>query len=120
MKTNILGICLLVALIASGSHAGASVYKPTNRIYSTKSDTTKSGEYSYQADIRKGAISKTNRQEDREKMLERLSKKPSDFPEVFSNAKEEYLWQEKAKVEQAAYEKHIKEINQPATTTAQH
>jgi len=119
MKTNILGLCiLLIAIVASGSVARANVNKAASAIYTTGADTSKNAGYKYQVYVRKAAVNNSAKASDREDLLKQLSKKPAEFTEVFSNAKEEYLWHEKVKAEQDEYERHVKELNQ--TTTAQH
>ena len=49
---------------------------------------------------------------EREKLLDKLSRVPSDFPEFFSNAKEEFLWREKVKSQMDANQKPATEPNE--------
>ncbi|MBS1526627.1 MAG: hypothetical protein JST19_13305 [Bacteroidetes bacterium] len=75
-----------------------------------KADTVKNNIDAFNTDIQRSTLDK---QKEREQLLDKLSKMPADFPEVFSNAKEEYLWKEKVKADQEEFERHVREMNPP-------
>ncbi|HVS93020.1 MAG TPA: hypothetical protein VHE59_13345 [Mucilaginibacter sp.] len=111
MKKIILKYGFLFAVGLIGSAAVANATQPVRPINRIKTDTVKSNINVFNIDVQKGEFDKMQKQREREQLLDKLSKMPADFPEVFSNAKDEYLWKEKVKADQEEFERHVREMN---------
>jgi hypothetical protein len=109
MKTIISKYSFLLAAAFIGSSMLAKAGQPVGHNSGAKIDTTVNLNDNFNFSTKKNVIAKVEKQKEREQLLDKLSKMPADFPEVFSNAKEEYLWKEKVKADQDGYDRRAKE-----------
>ncbi len=113
IKLNIYLICFLAAittvLCAAKVQAKSLI---TDKICAKiTADTSASDSYKNVAGIQQNVFNKEGRALQRLQLLDKLSKQPAENPEVFSNAREEYLYFEKAKAELEEHDNAIKELN---------
>lgn len=109
MKIKNLKYCLIVIALLTVNHAKASA-KAACRSMGKEFvifDTLETKVYKETEDIKNQVFHKLTAAFEREKLLDKLSKIPSDFPEFFLNAKEEYLWREKEKAQMDANERPV-------------
>ncbi|MBS1503177.1 MAG: hypothetical protein JST32_14000 [Bacteroidetes bacterium] len=111
MKKIILKYSFLFAVVLIGSTIVAKAARPVRNIDRLKTDTVKNNVNGFNTGMQKSELDKMQKQKQREQLLDKLSKMPADFPEVFSNAKDEYLWKEKVKADQEEFERHVREMN---------
>ncbi|HVV54247.1 MAG TPA: hypothetical protein VHC47_02915 [Mucilaginibacter sp.] len=117
MNKNILKYSLSVMIFLSVSTIRSYASEPFVVRPNIKTDSVNTSVNIFTDLARKDIFDRVRKQAEREQMLDRLSRQPSDFPEVFHNAKEEYLWNERAKAqdEQEDYQRRLSEKNQNAS-----
>ncbi|HVW15937.1 MAG TPA: hypothetical protein VHB54_19050 [Mucilaginibacter sp.] len=111
MKKIILKYSFLFTMGLIASTIVAKAAQPVSHVNRLKTDTVKNTINGINTGMQKNTLYNMQKQEQRAQLLDKLSKMPADFPEVFSNAKEEYLWKEKVKADLEAFERHVREMN---------
>jgi hypothetical protein len=114
MKLNIYKLCFLaaMALLISLTKAEAKTALQSGNYTNRIADTSLNDSYKGMVDVQKNVLEKRQQALQRDQLLDKLSKQPAENPEAFSNAREEFLYFEKARKDGEAYEAAIKELNE--------
>lgn len=103
---------LFVAAIILLANVSKTVASTNGAILRKSADTSSANEsYKNITSVQKNVLAKQEQAFQRAELLDKLSKQPAENPEIFSNAKEEYLYFEKARADGEAYEIAVNDGN---------
>lgn len=113
IKLHACFICVFLALTTMlfAAKSQAKCLMGSKTYAKISADTSSNNSYKNVTTVQRNILSKEERALERLQLLDRLSKQPAENPEAFSNAREEYLYFEKARADLEEHDNAIKELN---------